>query len=181
VVSYSFRLCPQLKAQIDVGSGQDEKAVQFGKEDISVLCNILLESEGEISGYGCGVNSNSSKGNNAVRRYINVTNKSTIRLPKAIAMFASRACRQSVMIGTSLSHKEMRSIVQQMHTVQSPWVCAHGRPTMRHVRDLNNYLVKDDSWDNRYIANPCLGVWTQMDDSGESSNGSNELEVLEEL
>ena len=167
------------------GSGQDgKKAVQFGKEDVSVLCNILLGTDDEeIGGYGGGVNGNSSSGNNAVRRYVNATNKSakTIRLPKAIAMFASRACRQSVMIGTTLSRKEMKNIVQQMHSVDSPWVCAHGRPTMRHVKNLSHYLFQDDSCDTKYIANPCLGVWTQIDDSSESSNDSNDLEVFEEI
>merc|ERR1711862_331619 len=104
-----------------------------------------------------------------------------IRLPKAIAMFASRACRQSVMLGTSLSEKEMKKIVHQMSTVDSPWVCAHGRPTMRHVKDMSHYLMQDEVKDAKYITNPCLAVWTQMDDSSESSNASNELVVLEEV
>lgn len=167
------------------GSGTDgRQAVQFGKDDISALCNILLCSDDDIiGGYGCGVNGSSSNGNNAVRRYVSATNKSakTIRLPKAIAMFASRACRASVMIGTPLSRKEMINIVQQMHSVDSPWVCAHGRPTIRLVKNLNEYLVQDDLGDTKYIANPCLGVWTQIDDGSESSDNSNDLEVLEEV
>ncbi|CAA9995215.1 unnamed protein product [Nesidiocoris tenuis] len=56
------------------------------------------------------------------------------------AMFASRACRKSVMIGTALNHKEMKRLVTQMGTIDHPWNCPHGRPTMRHL--VNMELVK---------------------------------------
>ncbi len=38
------------------------------------------------------------------------------------AMFASRACRKSVMIGTALSQKEMKTIVSHMGSIEQPWV-----------------------------------------------------------
>ena len=38
------------------------------------------------------------------------------------AMFASRACRKSVMIGTSLSKSDMRRLVNQMGEIEQPWV-----------------------------------------------------------
>lgn len=37
-------------------------------------------------------------------------NAASIRLPKVMAMFASRACRSSVMIGTALHKEEMQKV-----------------------------------------------------------------------
>ncbi|NWS71398.1 PMS2 endonuclease, partial [Crotophaga sulcirostris] len=48
-------------------------------------------------------------------------------------MFASRACRKSVMIGTALNVQEMRKLVIHMGEIEHPWNCPHGRPTMRHI------------------------------------------------
>ncbi|KAM5228479.1 mismatch repair endonuclease PMS2 [Ctenodactylus gundi] len=52
-------------------------------------------------------------------------------------MFASRACRQSVMIGTALSTSEMKKLITHMGEMDHPWNCPHGRPTMRHVANLD--------------------------------------------
>lgn len=60
-----------------------------------------------------------------------------VLLPKVMTMFASRACRSAVMIGTALSLTEMRSIVKQLVEVEQPWNCPHGRPTMRHLFDYD--------------------------------------------
>jgi DNA mismatch repair protein PMS2 len=54
------------------------------------------------------------------------------------SMFAMRACRSSVMIGTALQKSKMRTLVNHMGTMDQPWNCPHGRPTMRHVFDLRN-------------------------------------------
>ncbi|XP_056221252.1 mismatch repair endonuclease PMS2 isoform X1 [Seriola aureovittata] len=51
-------------------------------------------------------------------------------------MFASRACRKSVMIGTALSVSEMKKLVVHMGEIEHPWNCPHGRPTMRHLANL---------------------------------------------
>ncbi|EDO34014.1 predicted protein [Nematostella vectensis] len=51
-------------------------------------------------------------------------------------MFASRACRMSIMVGTALSHAQMQGIVRHMGEMKHPWNCPHGRPTMRHVVNL---------------------------------------------
>lgn len=53
------------------------------------------------------------------------------------SMFASRACRKSVMIGTALSYSDMRRIVNHMGEIEQPWNCPHGRPTMRHLINLS--------------------------------------------
>ena len=60
----------------------------------------------------------------------------TLVLPKLMQMFASRACRTAVMIGTALTTPQMKKIVKQMQSVIHPWQCPHGRPTMRHLTDL---------------------------------------------
>jgi DNA mismatch repair protein PMS2 len=40
------------------------------------------------------------------------------------------------MIGTALKLPVMQSIVGKMQHVEQPWNCPHGRPTMRHLVDL---------------------------------------------
>ena len=52
-------------------------------------------------------------------------------------MFASRACRMSVMVGTALNDGQMKRIVGRMGDMDHPWNCPHGRPTMRHLINLN--------------------------------------------
>uniref|UniRef100_A0A663N726 Mismatch repair endonuclease PMS2 n=1 Tax=Athene cunicularia TaxID=194338 RepID=A0A663N726_ATHCN len=52
-------------------------------------------------------------------------------------MFASRACRKSVMIGTALNVQEMRKLVTHMGEIEHPWNCPHGRPTMRHILSID--------------------------------------------
>lgn len=61
-----------------------------------------------------------------------------IRCSKARAMFASRACRKSVMIGTALNQRQMSTVVRHMGTIEQPWNCPHGRPTMRHLACLQS-------------------------------------------
>lgn len=38
------------------------------------------------------------------------------------SMFASRACRKSVMIGTALPNHKMRQLVDQISEIDHPWV-----------------------------------------------------------
>lgn len=52
-------------------------------------------------------------------------------------MIASRSCRMSVMIGRALNEGQMRRIVDHMGEMDQPWNCPHGRPTIRHLIDLN--------------------------------------------
>ncbi|KAM5530133.1 hypothetical protein V8D89_016211 [Ganoderma adspersum] len=67
-----------------------------------------------------------------------------VRCSKARAMFAMRACRRSIMIGTALNRRQMTSVVQHMGTMDQPWHCPHGRPTMRHLSDIVGV-----GWDRR--------------------------------
>lgn len=80
---------------------------EFGKEDIDELLFMLQDSPNTMC-----------------------------RPSRVRAMFASRACRKSVMIGTALSKSTMRQLVNHMGEIEQPWNCPHGRPTMRHLVNL---------------------------------------------
>lgn len=56
------------------------------------------------------------------------------------AFYASKACRKSIMIGTSLNMNEMKRVVNHLSTIEKPYNCPHGRPTMRHLVNLD--LIK---------------------------------------
>ncbi|KAL3998980.1 DNA mismatch repair protein MutL family protein [Acanthocheilonema viteae] len=55
------------------------------------------------------------------------------RPAKLRKLFASRACRKSVMIGSALTMTQMEKIVRHLGTLDHPWNCPHGRPTLRHL------------------------------------------------
>lgn len=89
------------------------KGTQFGVDDVHELASIVAD------------NNNSGE---------------VVRLPKARAMFASRACRSSIMIGKALDRGQMSRVVSKMATIEQPWNCPHGRPTMRHLADVSKSL-----------------------------------------
>ncbi|KAL2825196.1 hypothetical protein BDW59DRAFT_146588 [Aspergillus cavernicola] len=62
---------------------------------------------------------------------------------KVRKMFAMRACRSSIMIGKTLTRKQMERVVRNMGTIDKPWNCPHGRPTMRHLFSLGHW----EDWD----------------------------------
>jgi DNA mismatch repair ATPase MutL len=146
---------------------------------------------------GTGTDGTGLYGNNAVRRYagiggMSLTQQSTrddntaadattgewteqssaeqiiARLPKTIAMFASRACRNSIMIGKALSTKEMEKIIQHLSVVDTPWMCAHGRPTICHVQqphwNVSNMVQMDDRYASEHIAGPTITCLSQTED-----------------
>ncbi|XP_067672936.1 mismatch repair endonuclease PMS2-like [Haliotis asinina] len=80
----------------------------FGKDDIEELIFMLTDSPGVMC------------------------RPSRVRM-----MFASRACRKSIMIGTALNKAEMKKLLCHMGEIEQPWNCPHGRPTMRHLFNLN--------------------------------------------
>ncbi|CED83249.1 dna mismatch repair protein [Phaffia rhodozyma] len=59
-----------------------------------------------------------------------------VRCSKARRMFASRACRKSIMVGKPLSKRQMLKVLENMGRIDQPWNCPHGRPTMRHLIHL---------------------------------------------
>ncbi|KAK1743885.1 mismatch repair endonuclease PMS2 [Skeletonema marinoi] len=93
-------------------------------------------AEGYIAGFGSGADGSGMVGNNAVRRFAGLAGShngsSVMRLPKAIAMFASRACRGSIMIGTALSDKDQKKILNKLDGTDDPWTV----PTADHNSDI---------------------------------------------
>ena len=67
------------------------------------------------------------------------SSESVPRPTKVRRMFAMRACRSSVMIGKTLTLKQMGALVRKMGEIDKPWNCPHGRPTMRHVCGLQEW------------------------------------------
>lgn len=63
-----------------------------------------------------------------------------VRCTRARRMFASRACRSSIMIGKVLTKDRMRALLWHMGTMDRPWHCPHGRPTCRHLLDLRSVV-----------------------------------------
>ena len=82
----------------------------FGKSDVDELLHLINEGADALGGIP--------------------------RPSKVRSMFASRACRSSVMIGDALSTKDMYKLIGQLSTLDQPWNCPHGRPTMRHLVNL---------------------------------------------
>ncbi|XP_060084122.1 mismatch repair endonuclease PMS2-like [Ylistrum balloti] len=80
----------------------------FGKEDVEEMIFMLSDSPGVMC-----------------------------RPSRVRQMFASRSCRKSIMIGTALNQVEMKKLVTHMGQIDQPWNCPHGRPTMRHLINLN--------------------------------------------
>lgn len=62
-----------------------------------------------------------------------------IHCSKIRSMLAMRACRMSIMIGKPLTDKKMKQIVGNLGTLNKPWNCPHGRPTMRHLMELKKF------------------------------------------
>ncbi|PRT56270.1 DNA mismatch repair protein pms1 [Wickerhamiella sorbophila] len=60
----------------------------------------------------------------------------SIKCSSLRAMIAMRACRSSIMIGKSLSFSTMARVVSNLGTLNRPWNCPHGRPTLRHITSL---------------------------------------------
>merc|ERR1719365_75618 len=90
----------------------------FGKEDIDELIFMLSDAGGDLEG-------------------------TSIRPSRVRAMFASRACRTSVMVGTALSKADMRRLITHMGQIEQPWNCPHGRPTLRHL--VNTDMISQES------------------------------------
>lgn len=101
------------------------KGVTFGVDDVVELVGLLDGSaadESLASSVWLGMNGSS---------------RMVLRPSRVRAMLASRACRSSIMIGRALDRRTMQRILKNLSSLQSPWNCPHGRPTMRHLAVLN--------------------------------------------
>lgn len=66
-------------------------------------------------------------------------NGHNIKCSKIRTVLALRSCRSSIMIGQHLSTSTMRKVVNNLGSLDKPWNCPHGRPTLRHITDLKDW------------------------------------------
>eukprot|EP00347_Sterkiella_histriomuscorum_P004217 403361297 len=77
------------------------------------------------------------------RKEQSLLHKELLRPSKIYSNLASRACRTSIMVGTVLDNKTMNKVVNNLATLESPWNCPHGRPTMRLLKNLENLQIQE--------------------------------------
>ncbi|KAJ5225961.1 hypothetical protein N7468_007186 [Penicillium chermesinum] len=107
------------------------KEVVFGSRDLEELIVLLSEAP--------------------------VTNGASVPRPSKVRkMFAMRACRSSIMIGKTLTTRQMQRVVHNMGTIDKPWNCPHGRPTMRHLISLG----QSEAWDEYEELHPDVEIDT---------------------
>ncbi|CAM6090707.1 unnamed protein product [Calypogeia fissa] len=95
----------------------------LGVEDVKELISSLASRPSIHSSYPC-------------------TSSSWLARPSRLrAMFASQACQASRMVGDALSKKEMEQVVSRLAELEAPWTCPHGRPTIRHMFDLDSLVT----------------------------------------
>lgn len=102
------KVCGVLKNQIKLLTVPTSRNWSFSVDDVEELIYILGDSPGVFC-----------------------------RPSRVHKMFASRACRKSIMIGTALNKQQMKRVVCHMGEIDHPWNCPHGRPTMRHLVNLD--------------------------------------------
>mmetsp|Transcript_32741 Transcript_32741/g.101375 ORF Transcript_32741/g.101375 Transcript_32741/m.101375 type:complete len:669 (-) Transcript_32741:584-2590(-) len=88
------------------------KGINFGTKDIAEFISVLTDA-GEMC-----------------------SDEDLPRCPRLHAVFASKACRTAVMVGTPLSVPEMTRLLRELAHLDQPWNCPHGRPTIRHLARL---------------------------------------------
>jgi DNA mismatch repair protein PMS2 len=125
-------------------------AVQFDENDIHEFAS-LIESVQFIG--GSNTESIPSDIPNLVVKNSDISQVSTLKLPKLVSLLASRACRSAVMIGTPLSAPEMRLIVNNLSSMEQPWNCPHGRPTLRYLVDVTQFRKDQRERKRKFMSN----------------------------
>ncbi|KAI6894742.1 DNA mismatch repair protein MutL, partial [Hortaea werneckii] len=90
---------------------------------------------------------------------------SEIPRPKKVQrILAMRACRSSIMVGKTLTMRDMRKVVRHMGEMEKPWNCPHGRPTMRHLAGLDAWK----GWTEGNTVDDDEGVYGSVTSNGET-------------
>lgn len=132
------------------------KEVVFGSRDLEEL--IVLLSEAPV-----------------------VNGTSVPRPSKVRKMFAMRACRSSIMIGKTLTTRQMQRVVRNMGTIDKPWNCPHGRPTMRHLMSLGQWEEWDEyEEEGEEKSSGGLDVWRKYVEEAAGEDDDEEEEEEEE-
>lgn len=95
----------------------------FDFKDIDEVLFVL--SEGDL-------NSGSIQMSSSEQSHLTSVKSSSLR-----SLYASKACRKSIMIGDSLNMGEMKRVISHLNEIDKPWNCPHGRPTMRHLINID--------------------------------------------
>lgn len=117
------------------------KNTVFTAEDFMELVQIIGEhldyskDDTTTTSFRVGVTDRSRKSKDA--ESTTLMHKELLRPKKVYSMLASRACRSSIMVGRALEHKTMKKVVTNLATLESPWNCPHGRPTLRFLKKLD--------------------------------------------
>ncbi len=126
------------------------KSVQFDENDIHEFAS-LIESVDFMNGATTNGDGSHEVPNLVVKNSEGFA-ISTLKLPKLVSLLASRACRSAIMVGTSLSINEMRAVVSNLCTIDQPWNCPHGRPTLRYLIDLASICKESDSKKQKFLS-----------------------------
>ena len=66
-------------------------------------------------------------------------------IPKCIdSILNSKACRSAVKFGDALNEKQMKHLLRNLSRCKLPFQCAHGRPTMFPIANLNGFAPEKD-------------------------------------
>ncbi|KAL9103762.1 MAG: hypothetical protein Q9163_001221 [Psora crenata] len=101
------------------------------------------------------------------------------RPTKIRKLLAMRACRSSIMIGRAMTKVQMQKLVSKMGDIDKPWNCPHGRPTMRHICDLEGMGGVQDGGEARVDWKGWIQRAERAASEGEVDDGTSELEVAE--
>lgn len=63
----------------------------------------------------------------------------TYRPKNVKRLLGYQACRKSVMIGDMIDEPKMRQILGHLSTCAHPTICAHGRPVLRVLFNVNDF------------------------------------------
>jgi len=112
------------------------KGLMFEDKDIHELLYTLEQAESEQSDLRIKEPSQKSGGLLDLAGHRGLWSSTALpRPPKVWKMLANRACRHAIMIGKALRLHEMEKVLANLGTLEQPWNCPHGRPTMRHLID----------------------------------------------
>ncbi|KAG5176090.1 hypothetical protein JKP88DRAFT_259047 [Tribonema minus] len=130
------------------------KGAQFGARDVHELASIVADAHGSrarirrnphfYSHITRAPESHTYLHTHTPPPHTRARRLDEIRLPKLHAMFAMRACRSSIMVGTALDAAQMGRLVAALAGVEQPWNCPHGRPTLRHLADVSRSLRSEE-------------------------------------
>jgi len=105
----------------------------FGERDVHDLLYTLEEAEAERTQPST---QDASQGLLDLAGHRGLWSATAVPRPKKVwQLLACRACRGAIMIGKALRISEMERVLANLGSLQQPWNCPHGRPTMRHLID----------------------------------------------